>query len=61
MYSQTNEHRIQKSIIMFILTTIVAGLMQIGPNMCQVDLLHPDNTIDTFVTKCELIISPDLL
>ena len=46
---------------MFILTTIVAGLVQIGPDVCRVDLLNPDKTIYSFQTKCELIVDEERL
>ena len=39
-----------------LLTTIVVGLMQIAPNICQVNLLNPDLTLYTFRTKCSIII-----
>ena len=37
-----------------ILTTLV-GLMQVGPNQCQFDLLHPNGEIDTHTVACELV------
>ena len=40
---------------MDIVTTIVVGLVQIAPNVCQVDLLHPDLTLYTYQTKCDII------
>ena len=40
---------------MFIITTIVVGLMEVGPGVCQIDLMHPDRSIDQFYTKCELV------
>ena len=45
---------------MDIVTTIVVGLMQIGPNVCQVDLLNPDLTLYTYQTKCDMIIQKEI-
>ncbi len=45
---------------MLLQLTILAGLMQVSPNHCQFELLHPDGTIDTHQVKCELIV-PDAL
>jgi hypothetical protein len=40
---------------MDIVTTIV-----VGPNVCQVDLLHPDLTLYTYQTKCDMIIQKEI-
>ena len=45
---------------MDIVTTIVVGLMQIGPNVCQVDLLNPDLTLYTYRTKCDIITQKEI-
>jgi hypothetical protein len=45
---------------MDIVTTIVVGLVQIAPNVCQVDLLHPDLTLYTYQTKCDMIIQKEI-
>ena len=45
---------------MDIVTTIVVGLMQIGSNVCQVDLLNPDLTLYTYKTKCDMIIQKEI-
>ena len=45
---------------MDIVTTIVVGLMQIAPNVCQVDLLNPDLTLYTYQTKCDMIIQKEI-
>ena len=39
--------------------SVVVGLMEVGPNVCQVDLYNPDKTIHTFKTKCEYIVTTD--
>ena len=41
--------------------TLLSGVMQVSPTLCQVDLLHPDGQIDTFELKCEYIINGDIL
>ena len=45
---------------MDIVTTIVVGLVQIAPNVCQVDLLNPDLTLYTYQTKCDMIIQKEI-
>jgi len=40
--------------LMDIVTTIVIGLMQIAPDVCQINLLNPDFTLYTFRTKCSI-------
>jgi hypothetical protein len=45
---------------MDIATTIVVGLAQIAPNVCQVNLLHPDLTLYTYSTKCDMIIQKEI-
>jgi len=45
---------------MFFLALVV-GLMEVSPNMCQVDLLNPDNTIDTFEVKCEYMVNEEVV
>lgn len=44
-----------------LVATIVAGLVQTGPDVCRVDLLHPDHIVESFETKCEYIIDEELL
>ena len=45
---------------MDIITTIVVGLAQIAPNVCQVNLLNPDLTLYTYQTKCDMIIQKEI-
>ena len=45
----------------FALLTILVGVVEVGPNLCQVDLYHPNKTIHTFQTKCDLIIKEDVV
>jgi len=41
---------------MDVVTTIVVGLVQITPNVCQVNLLNPDLTLYTYRTVCDMIV-----
>ena len=41
--------------------TVLVGLMQIGPNQCQFDLLHPNGEIDTHTVECSLVYDERLL
>jgi len=43
-----------------ILTTLV-GLMQVGPNQCQFELLQPTGEIGTHTIECSLIYDEQLL
>ena len=38
------------------IVAIVVGVMEVGPGVCQMDLLNPDNTINTSLVPCEDII-----
>ena len=40
---------------MFFVAMIV-GLMEVGPGVCQLELLNPDGTINTSEVKCEYIV-----
>jgi len=44
-----------------LITTIVVGLIQIAPNICRVDILNPDMSIDVFNTKCEILFEESIL
>ena len=35
---------------------IVVGVMEVGPGICQMELLSPDGTINTSEVKCEYIV-----
>ena len=43
-------------MISLILATVV-GVVEVGPGVCQMDLLNPDNTTNTSLVSCEAIIS----
>jgi hypothetical protein len=36
--------------------TMVVGLVQVGPDLCRVDLLNPDGSLYTFDTRCAIIL-----
>ena len=40
---------------MFFVAMIV-GLMEIGPGVCQMELLNPDGTINTSRVSCEYLV-----
>lgn len=39
----------------FIIATLV-GVVEVGPGICQMDLLNNDNTIHTSYVSCEAVI-----
>ena len=41
--------------------TMLVGLVQIAPNTCEFELLHPNGQIDTHQVDCKLIYREDLL
>ena len=41
--------------------TILVGLMQVGPNQCQFELLQPTGEIDTHTIECRHIYDERLL
>jgi len=41
--------------------TVLVGLMQVGPNQCQFELLQPTGRIDTHTVECSLIYDEQLL
>ena len=41
--------------------SILVGLMQVGPNQCQFEILHPNGNIDTHTVECRLIYDQKLL
>ena len=44
-------------MISLIFATLV-GVVEVGPGICQMDLLNPDKTIHTSYVSCEAVI-PD--
>jgi len=45
---------------MFFIAMIV-GLVEIAPGMCRMELLNPNDTIDTSIVKCADIVQSDLV
>ena len=41
--------------------SIIVGVVEVGPNRCEVNLLNPDRTIDTFVTTCSYIVNEHVI
>ena len=39
------------------IVAMVVGVMEVSPGICQVDLLNPDKTLDTFEVKCEYVVT----
>ena len=40
-----------------VIVAAVVGVMEVAPGICQVDLLNPDKTINTFEVKCEYVVT----
>lgn len=40
--------------------SIVVGVVEVAPNRCEVNLLNPDKTINTFETVCSYIVDEDV-
>lgn len=38
------------------LVAIIAGVMEVSPGICQLDLVNPDGTLNTSEVKCEYIV-----
>ena len=38
------------------IVAIIAGVMEVSPGICQLDLINPDGTLNTSEVKCEYIV-----
>ena len=38
-------------------TSVIVGLVEIGPGVCQLELLNADGTINVSEVKCEYVVN----